>query len=70
MRRGRASDRCLLCLETLPEPVGGFRGVLRLSVCLFVGGIYAGVNMRLFVSGWMSFAQADDFLSSLKPQDS
>ena len=55
MRRGGASGRCLLCLETLPEPVGGFRGVLRLSVCLFVGGIYAGVYMRLsvclFVSG-------------------
>ena len=32
-----------------------FRGVPRLSVCLFVGGIYAGVYMRLsvclFVSG-------------------
>ena len=55
MRRGGASGRCLLCLETLSEPVGGFRGVLRLSVCLFVGGIYAGVYMRLsvclFVSG-------------------
>ena len=37
------------------NPVNYDRGVPRLSVCLFVGGIYAGVYMRLsvclFVSG-------------------
>ena len=53
LRSGNAIGvpRCCRCGSVVPW----FRGVPRLSVCLFVGGIYAGVYMRLsvclFVSG-------------------
>ena len=36
-----------------------FRGVPRLSVCLFVGGIYAGVYMRLSVCLFVSDMYVD-----------